>query len=120
MARDTRRRPVTGPRGQSETQRVPARDVQERLAEAAELKRGLAPNLSGSGSSPGKVVTQKEGRRISTKMRAKLEQAIVHAQNSIATIREVLADDAAEQAAGDDEAKTARLLRDWSRADRFY
>ena len=56
------------------------------------------------------------GARISAKMRAKLEKAIEHAQNSIATIRAVLADDTAEIA----EDKIARVLREWSIADRLH
>ena len=53
------------------------------------------------------------GRRISAAMRAKLEKAIVHAENSVVKIREVLADDAADRA----EDKAAKVLRDWTRAD---
>ena len=53
------------------------------------------------------------GARISAKMRAKLEQAILHAEGSIKAIREVLADDAADRA----EDKAAKVLRDWTRAD---
>ena len=53
------------------------------------------------------------GARISAKMRAKLEQAILHTEGSIKAIREVLADDAADRA----EDKAAKVLRDWTRAD---
>lgn len=55
------------------------------------------------------------GARISAAMRAKLEQAIVHAEGSIKVIREVLADDQADR----DEGKAARLLRDWAQADTY-
>ena len=53
------------------------------------------------------------GARISAAMRAKLHEAIAHSEKSIATIRSVLADDAADRA----EDKAAKVLRDWTRAD---
>lgn len=58
---------------------------------------------------------EKEGRRISAKMRAKLEEAIVHTENALKVYRSVLADDQADR----DEAKAARLLRNWSQADTY-
>lgn len=57
----------------------------------------------------------KEGRRLSAKMRAKLEQAIVQTENSIKIIRTLLAEDLAEDA----EEKAAIILREWSRADMY-
>ena len=53
------------------------------------------------------------GRRLSAKTRASLEKAIEHSQKFISTIREVLADDMADDA----EVKAARVLKDWTRAD---
>ena len=58
---------------------------------------------------------RKEGRRLSAKMRAKLEQAIVQTENSIKIIRTLLAEDLAEDA----EEKAAIILREWSRADMY-
>ena len=53
------------------------------------------------------------GRRLSAETRASLEKAIEHSQKFISTIREVLADDMADDA----EVKAARVLKDWTRAD---
>jgi hypothetical protein len=52
---------------------------------------------------------QKQGRRISAAMRAKLAEAIGHSEKFVECLRSVLADD--------DEAKAAELLATWSLAD---
>ena len=58
---------------------------------------------------------QKESNLIPAKLRAALEDGIVHCEKAIKIYRSVLAEDAAERAEG----KAAKLLSQWAQADMY-